>query len=272
MKKYLISLLALMAILPALADSYFTLTSVVNDTLWIKYSSVGFYQMDTLCANFDGRLDNWDLEFDFPVGFSLNEVRKEVDMTSIPFLNLYGNNQILDAPLYSNSLYNIGYGYFYIDSISSTITTFGYWDPYNSGTYESYGTVKWEAGYHNKMALLIIKVNSDVHCGDKGLLTISGMMSSTSDSRGGTISETTFTKTIRILAGYRRGDVNGDGEVNVADVSELNDYILNHSGLDEFQLEAADVDGNGIIDISDLSALIDLIVSLGTNEAEDPTL
>lgn len=56
-----------------------------------------------------------------------------------------------------------------------------------------------------------------------------------------------------------RGDVDGDGSVNISDVTELIDYLLsgNSSGVN---LAAADVDGDGSATISDVTELIDLLL------------
>ena len=53
------------------------------------------------------------------------------------------------------------------------------------------------------------------------------------------------------------GDVNGDGEVNIADVNGVIDYILSEQG----DINAADVNGDGEVNISDINALIDLILA-----------
>ena len=55
------------------------------------------------------------------------------------------------------------------------------------------------------------------------------------------------------------GDVNGDGVINIADVSELIDYLLGHSAGDFYE-EGADVNGNGIVNIADIAELIDLLL------------
>lgn len=52
------------------------------------------------------------------------------------------------------------------------------------------------------------------------------------------------------------GDVNGDGEVNIADVNALIDKILSQSGD-----EKCDVNCDGEVNIADVNALIDLILS-----------
>lgn len=56
---------------------------------------------------------------------------------------------------------------------------------------------------------------------------------------------------------YKLGDVNGDGEVSIADVSALIDYLL--SGY-EIDMLAADVNEDGEVSISDVSTLIDMLL------------
>ena len=52
------------------------------------------------------------------------------------------------------------------------------------------------------------------------------------------------------------GDVNGDGEVNIADVNAVIDMILSDNTL-----FAGDVNGDGEVNIADINALIDMILS-----------
>ena len=52
------------------------------------------------------------------------------------------------------------------------------------------------------------------------------------------------------------GDVNGDGEITIADVNTLIDQILNSTGTD-----ASDVNKDGEINVADVNALIGIILS-----------
>lgn len=52
------------------------------------------------------------------------------------------------------------------------------------------------------------------------------------------------------------GDVNGDGEVNIADVNSLIDLILNGKNT-----SLADVNGDGEVNIADVNAVIDIILN-----------
>ena len=56
------------------------------------------------------------------------------------------------------------------------------------------------------------------------------------------------------------GDVNGDGVVSIADVTDLIDYILTGE-LEVFIFEAADVSGDGDVGIADVTELIDMLLT-----------
>ena len=55
------------------------------------------------------------------------------------------------------------------------------------------------------------------------------------------------------------GDVNGDGEVSIKDVSALIDYLLSGDSTG-INLGAADVKPDGEVSIGDVSALIDILL------------
>ena len=54
----------------------------------------------------------------------------------------------------------------------------------------------------------------------------------------------------------KRGDVNGDGNVNITDVTTLIDYVLNGNATG-VNVTAADVNGDGKINITDVTTLIE---------------
>lgn len=58
------------------------------------------------------------------------------------------------------------------------------------------------------------------------------------------------------------GDVNKDGDVTIADVSALIDYLLSNDATD-IDLEAANVNGDAEVGIADVSALIDMLLNEG---------
>ena len=65
--------------------------------------------------------------------------------------------------------------------------------------------------------------------------------------------------------GWLPGDVNGNGEVNIADVNALIDIILDKNGYST----AADVNNDGEITIADVNAVIDIIMSGGVPITDD---
>ena len=57
-----------------------------------------------------------------------------------------------------------------------------------------------------------------------------------------------------------QGDVNGDGVMNITDVTALIDVLLGHE-LDSFYFESADLNINGRLDIGDVTSLIDNLLN-----------
>jgi hypothetical protein len=58
------------------------------------------------------------------------------------------------------------------------------------------------------------------------------------------------------------GDVNGDGEVNIADINTLIDIILNGGvGFDSDTMARADVNMDGEINVADINAVIAIVLS-----------
>ena len=55
------------------------------------------------------------------------------------------------------------------------------------------------------------------------------------------------------------GDVNGDGKINVSDVSALINMILDFTPKDP---ERADINGDGRVNVSDVTALINIILGV----------
>ena len=57
-----------------------------------------------------------------------------------------------------------------------------------------------------------------------------------------------------------RGDVNGDGEVNISDVTLLINAVLNDN-FSTINQGNSDMDGNGVINVSDVTALIAVVMN-----------
>ena len=63
----------------------------------------------------------------------------------------------------------------------------------------------------------------------------------------------------QIVDDLMRGDVNGDGEVNIADINALIDIIMGDEA-DDITLIRADVNSDGEINIADINAIIEIIM------------
>lgn len=267
MKKILIILMALMAIFPASADTFFSLRSetvtAVNDTLWL-YPLIGDplkYKL-YVTAHLDGYIDQWYLNMTHPSAVRvLNEDTMKVDegpAMSIPYYNTLGVNDTCYATLLTNLLNQQAQNDLLESHFGSVIYTMGYWDPYNTNIYQSYGTVKWAEGDHNYMFSLWLsipygRVNTE--------LNLDLTFNSTYDLRNITCINGHSIKNIHIHVGYKRGDVSGNGYLDMVDVVLLQDIVLsNGAGATPYELDAADVDGDGAVTVSDVSELIDIIL------------
>ena len=78
---------------------------------------------------------------------------------------------------------------------------------------------------------------------------------------GGTSNPGYFTE----KAAFTRGDVNGDLQVDVEDVTALINYVLN-GDASSLNIEAAECDQNDGIDIDDVTALISYVLNGSWNE------
>ena len=259
MKKVLIFFIITMTSLLASADNYITVG--VNDTLRVLPSSLGHCLDVPFRAHFDGRLNYWHLTmcFDSIPGMVPEGVLEQSGM-DVPYFDATGTACIHHATLTAISNYQYIYSY---------ISVTGYWDYNGDGIYEPYGKVKWEAGDYDCLFYITFRVNSDFI---GGFFTIDGELISEDDVRGGCVGHVYFFKTIQVIVGYPRGDVNGNGSVTMDDLTALINYLTYNTYLDEYQLEAADMNGNGIVNMDDLTALINYLVynqGMSLNELEE---
>ena len=72
------------------------------------------------------------------------------------------------------------------------------------------------------------------------------------------INGTVYDEAIMIV----RGDIDGDGLVDVADEAVLTDHILRITPIDDYRFYAADVDEDSILDVADDSKLTDFILRI----------
>jgi len=63
------------------------------------------------------------------------------------------------------------------------------------------------------------------------------------------------------------GDVNGDGDIDIVDVTSTIGHVI-HQTPSDFILKAADVNNDGDVDIVDVTTIIDMIINKGRNVKE----
>jgi len=242
-----ISLLTMLAAAcSVMASSYFT--AGVNDTLLISPKAIGFYCRIPIRAHFESRFDFWSVQLNqHPSGMTWNTYDIGSGMT-IPYTKSDGKDTTYTAILTTANNYTV---------YSSSIPVFGYWDFNNDSIFEPYGTVKWGPADYDEMFIIDYRVHRDC-TGDTLILT--GEMTSTMDWRGGTGNEM-FQKEIYIMFGYNKGDVDGDGNIDVVDASVLIAYLMGAVTLDQYQIAAADTDGDGVVDVNDVTRLTAIINS-----------
>lgn len=230
----------------AFADNYFTMG--VNDTLRIHPGALGGYVNVPVRAHFDGRLNHFYLTMSYPIDGSLTAgaVADSTGM-NVPYFDSTGTPCVYAAHV-STAVNNT--------VIFAEIPITGYWDYNNSGNYAPYGTVKWEAGNYPKM--FYIQINVSQQCPENDI-TITGDLWSDGDARGGTVGYVNFYKSIHIVVGYMRGDINGDEFINLADMNLLIDHLINGTPFDAYEMAAADITGDGNVNTADLSALIAIL-------------
>lgn len=61
---------------------------------------------------------------------------------------------------------------------------------------------------------------------------------------------------------YPLGDVNHDGDVDVADVMLVVNYVLDYESSAVFYIENADVNGDGSVGVSDVMGIVNIVLGL----------
>lgn len=253
MKKTIIFLsLMLVAGMPAAAEtfsSYFAMGE--GDT--VKVSAVpGETVTVPVRAHFDNRFDKWNLTMTYPEGLDSVWAAGGEDM-NVPYLDSQGREAVFQAVLLTSQDCGV--------ISASTNAVSGYWDMTGTGGYVCYGSVKWEVGDYGHMFDLMLRVGSGFK---GGTIAVSGLLSAGPDVRDWSNGYSMmFYKTFVVVVSRTVGDVNGDGEVDINDVTVLIAGVLDGSvsSLSGDDLAAADVTGNGEVDINDITALISIVLN-----------
>lgn len=225
-------------------------TITLGDSVRIHPVHLDGYSQHPVTLFNSGYCDSWTMSVAYPEGLVVKLVAgvTPLDGMTIPYKDRYGNKQICTVPL------NVGAAY---STISSEITTTGWWDYDEDGLYEPYGTVKWSAGAHS---LFMFNFYLDPAFRG-GYILMDGRITSGSDQRGPILQDVRFLSRTWVWIGYQYGDVTGNEKINIDDVTALINFLLTGQGLDEFGVAAADANGDGVATIKDVTDLINHLLT-----------
>ena len=243
MKRTIITALISVAALWAVADNYFMLG--MTDTVVVRPTVAGDTVTLPMFAHFDARVSQWSVEFDYPEGMTPIAAFEGPDM-DIPYLDSSGTELVNHVVL----THTAGYG-----SCSAISSELGGYAPYGDG-YRLYGQVKWDAGDYGSMFYMTFALAPGF---DGGKLTVHGILAGNHDWAGNGVGNgVLFYRFQTVVVERLTGDVDGDGEVGIADVTALINHLLTGSAIDAV---AADVDGDGEVGINDVTALMRFLLT-----------
>jgi hypothetical protein len=246
MKK--LQILAAIAALVSINSSALN-TITLGDSVRIHPVHLDGYSQHPVVMYNDGFCDSWTMGVAYPEGLMVKLVSgiTPLDGMSIPYHDRYGNKQICTVELNAGAAYR---------TISSEITTTGWWDYDEDGLFEPYGTVKWSAGAHN-----LFEFNFYLDPAFRGgYILMDGRITSGSDQRGAVLQDVRFLSKTWVWIGYMPGDVTGNERINIDDVSALISYLVTDEGLDEWGIVAADANRDGKTTIADVTWIINQLL------------
>ena len=135
----------------------------------------------------------------------------------------------------------------------------------NNPTENSFGFAIYDADAEGKtiakgndvIAVFAIRVPEDATPGNYSIIAYNMWIATTNPDNEGDGGIDPFSFTVTVNPGFKVGDVNGDGDVNVLDITALIDVIMN----DITDNPRADVDADDDINVMDITALIDIIMN-----------
>lgn len=117
-------------------------------------------------------------------------------------------------------------------------------------------------GNDGEVFTITLAVDSDLEDGEYPLILRNVILS---DAKSNTYS-VDYVKTTLSVSSYTLGDVNGDGTINIGDVTAVVNYIMGDPNP-TFIKKAADITGDGNVDIGDLTGVVDLAMGGGEPSA-----
>ena len=171
MRNLLLTLVALFMVNTAMADNYLYLDEVSIPSSERQITV-------PVKAHFDGRLNVFQLDLVYPEGLTPVGFENGEGL-NVAYYNETGHRQIEHVNMTANN----GYTRF-----MAVIWNQGYWQPEGSGSYECYGSVKWEAGDYDEMFLLTLEADEYFY---EGVISMTTQVTSTATEYGELLTMTT---------------------------------------------------------------------------------
>ena len=232
MKQLFLFFAALIAAMSVNANSVFTMPDIIR----VNHADLDNTVTIEVGAHFDKPFDAWDISLEYTDGIE-GLAAGNLEGTYLNRINESGCTEQYIVPLHFNADVT---SIICVTMASTYKQVNGRWVP----DYRGY----WQAGDY-RMFYLVVYIDPDFRGGD---MTMNSLM-----SRNNEYTEECQSTTRLVLCDI--GDVNCDGEVSIADVTALIDYLLGGKNS-QFNEEAADVDTDGEVTISDVSALINIMI------------
>lgn len=225
-----------------------------NDTVRIHPNRLGGYTQMVFSMSTDAFCDSWDINMAYPKGTMVKLVNGITPLSGmcVDYCNAQGQWLVYEPQL------QVSAQYYMISATTSDM--WGYYDYTGNGVYIPYGSVKWMPGTRDMFSLNFY-IEDTFRTGE---LEMDVTFNSSTDSRGAILSNVRSFKRTHIWVGYERGDINGDGIINITDVTLLIAALERDGGaayLDEWSTAAADVNGDGEVNITDATRLIARVIN-----------
>ena len=250
MKKNII--MAMIAVIVSMNSYATSFIGLPSDSVRIHPNRLSGYFQVPVMAYFEGYADTWQVGITYPAGVTPKLV---AGITALPgmyvsYADPKGDTLVYEAPLQVSA--------YYATVASTTAGIYGYYDYNLDGVFETYGNIKWEPGLHEMWEFNLF-IPAEFRC---GYIVFDGTINSGYDARGPIMANVRTYRRTWLWVGYDKGDINGDGRINVTDVTLLDGYLIDGGlELDEFQIVAADVNCDGEINITDVTRLIARIIN-----------
>ena len=202
-------------------------------------------------AHFGNYISAWDVQFIFPEGLTPVYATRGNDMT-MHFYDYDGEETTQAA----GWVFNDAYTHFI-----SVSTSAGYQASENEDDpYDTYGTVKWDAGDYDEMFLIYCEVSPYFTGGNIEVITNA---SSGYDTRNDSMNFESIYNESHTGEGYLTlpGDINLDGMISIADVTAYAYYLADPSASEAYGgIGDGDMNRDGACNILDIDALCDYLI------------